>query len=132
MYRGWRCQHSPPCEDSCQDRWDQENKWNCDHAEECQTNWQCLNDPQYKNKWQCLNKWTIGYSLNELKAILGKSRQQLYNFFSQQCKECRKNCIISSFIIYKSSNPMFLKVSQDYRTILLMKCKRIDILPQIS
>ncbi|CAB5378231.1 unnamed protein product [Rhizophagus irregularis] len=107
--RGWRCQHSPPCEGSCQDKWDRENEWNCNHAKECQTNWQCLNDPQYKNKWQCLNKWTIGYSQNELKAILEKSHQQLYNFFSQQCKECGKNCIISSFILYKRSTTMFLE-----------------------
>ncbi|GBC00505.1 hypothetical protein RclHR1_03880015 [Rhizophagus clarus] len=105
--RGWRCQHNPPCESSCQDKWDRENEWECGHVPECETNWQCINDPQYQNKWQCKNRWTIGYSQDELRESLKKPHRQLYNFFTQQCMECRKSCIISSFILH--TRPKTLK-----------------------
>ncbi|CAG8702314.1 25083_t:CDS:2, partial [Racocetra persica] len=100
--RLWHCQHTPPCISQCQEKWDGENEWNCKHDVECQSNWQCLSDPEYRNKWQCQNKLTLSYNQDELKACLKKVHQpnQLYSLFTQQCNECGKKSLISSFLLY--------------------------------
>lgn len=86
QYRYYRSDH----ERHCQNKWTKLSEWKCNHESKCRSEWEC--------QWECKcqHEWLKKYTLEELEKYQSSKKN-----FSQLCKECNQESLVSSFRLYK-------------------------------